>query len=190
MIWQNAYVADTVILLRGVNVGGHRIIPMQELRDLLGRSGFGNVETLLQSGNAIVDAGAQTADETEVAIADLLERQYEVRIDIHARQTPEWARLRETAPLEELRRTMPSRVLVTFFRQPIPSEYVDALRAFAKDGEVVEVAGRELYTAYPNGISNSKLDRMPGWSKVAAGGTARNWNTVQKIQTRLEARAA
>jgi len=44
-----AYVA----LFRGINVGGKHILPMQDLRDILGALGCENVRTYIQSGNAV-----------------------------------------------------------------------------------------------------------------------------------------
>jgi len=34
-----------IALLRGINVGGHKKVPMAELRELLTKSGFKNVKT-------------------------------------------------------------------------------------------------------------------------------------------------
>ena len=45
-----------VALLRGINVGGHRKVPMARLREVLGEAGFADVATYLQSGNAVVTA--------------------------------------------------------------------------------------------------------------------------------------
>ena len=42
-----------IALLRGINVGGHKKVPMAELRALLSKSGFENVQTYIQSGNVI-----------------------------------------------------------------------------------------------------------------------------------------
>jgi len=44
-----------ILLIRGINVGGNNIIPMQDLRDRLGASGYVNVRTYIQSGNIILD---------------------------------------------------------------------------------------------------------------------------------------
>jgi len=47
-----------VILLRAVNVGGYGKLSMADLRKTLSSLGFKNVETYIQSGNAIVDANS------------------------------------------------------------------------------------------------------------------------------------
>ena len=45
-----------IALLRGVNVGKGKRVPMAELRDLLSGLGFAEVTTLLNSGNAVFRA--------------------------------------------------------------------------------------------------------------------------------------
>ena len=45
-----------IVLLKGINVGGHKKVPMAELRDLLTQLGFENVLTYIQSGNIILNA--------------------------------------------------------------------------------------------------------------------------------------
>tara|TARA_R110002049_G_scaffold30345_1_gene103945 strand:- start:8793 stop:9200 length:408 start_codon:yes stop_codon:yes gene_type:complete len=42
-----------IALLRGINVGGHKKIPMANLRELLSKPDLKNVQTYIQSGNVI-----------------------------------------------------------------------------------------------------------------------------------------
>ena len=59
-----------VALLRGVNVNGHRRVPMADLRRLTERLGHADVATYVQSGNVV-----PTAQEPEpVVVAAGLER--------------------------------------------------------------------------------------------------------------------
>ncbi|MDO5656670.1 MAG: DUF1697 domain-containing protein [Flavobacteriaceae bacterium] len=44
-----------VAFLRGINVGGHRKIKMEDLRKLVEKLGFKNVKTYIQSGNLIFE---------------------------------------------------------------------------------------------------------------------------------------
>jgi uncharacterized protein (DUF1697 family) len=43
-----------VVLLRGINVGGHNKVPMGALKSCLEEDGFADVRTYIQSGNVIV----------------------------------------------------------------------------------------------------------------------------------------
>jgi uncharacterized protein (DUF1697 family) len=49
-----------VALLRGINVGKAKRVAMGELRETMQGLGYENVRTLLNSGNAVFDAGAGT----------------------------------------------------------------------------------------------------------------------------------
>ncbi|MBP7775200.1 MAG: DUF1697 domain-containing protein [Candidatus Saccharimonadales bacterium] len=46
-----------VALLRGINVGGNRKVPMAELRHVFENRGFADVSTYINSGNVIFSAG-------------------------------------------------------------------------------------------------------------------------------------
>ena len=52
-----------VALLRGVNLGGHKKINMEQLRKSLERMGFEDVQTYIQSGNVIFKTGAVSTAE-------------------------------------------------------------------------------------------------------------------------------
>ena len=41
--------SNYIILIRGINVGGHKKVPMAELRELLTKSSFQGVKTYIQS---------------------------------------------------------------------------------------------------------------------------------------------
>ena len=60
---------------------------------------------------------------------------------------------------------------------------VTALQAAAKAGpERVRASGAHLYIVYPEGIGRSKLTNVAIEKALAVRGTARNWNTVLKLQ--------
>ncbi len=56
----NRYVA----FLRGINVGGHKKVPMQQLHECMTEMGFTKIKTLLASGNVVFEA--EHADRTEL----------------------------------------------------------------------------------------------------------------------------
>lgn len=56
-----AALSRLALLLRAINVGGHKQVSMQDLRRVLCEIGFEGVATLLQSGNAVFAAPARPA---------------------------------------------------------------------------------------------------------------------------------
>ncbi len=48
-----------IALLRGINVGGHNIIKMADLKSLLESMGLNSVKTYIQSGNVLFESDEQ-----------------------------------------------------------------------------------------------------------------------------------
>ena len=60
-----------IVLLRAVNVGGYGKLAMADFRKLLEELGFKNVETYIQSGNAVFDAKGSAATVAKLISAAL-----------------------------------------------------------------------------------------------------------------------
>src|SRR5204863_8053061 len=62
-----------VVLLRGINLGPNRRVPMAELRELFATADFADVRTYVQSGNVVLSSDAppqELADQSERLIAE------------------------------------------------------------------------------------------------------------------------
>jgi uncharacterized protein (DUF1697 family) len=160
------------VLLRGVNVGGNRKVPMAELRPLLEDLGFTQVKTLLQSGNAVLLGEGDVAAKVERALAE----RYGVEIRCLALTREELQAAADGDPLTDLADNGSRAVVMWLFDDIDDPEPVEAL-----DPGRIAVRGRLVYQWCPDGISNSPdvaaLIRKQ-W-KVAT--TARNRNTVEKL---------
>ena len=164
--------ATHVALLRGINVGGHRIVSMAELRAGFARAGLKDVETLSVSGNVVF-----TAEKT----SGLEERLSKLAgTDVIVRTRAEWLKIVDANPFPDEAKSDPSRLLVMFLdRRP------DAAPFEWPGPETMKASGRELYIYYPTGAGRSKLTGTLIEKKLALRGTARNWNTVLKIAQML-----
>ena len=164
------------LLLRGVNVGGNRKVPMAELRELLDGLGFTQVKTLLQSGNAVFAADGPAAAVAEAAEAALAER-YGVEIRCLALTREELQAALEDNPFAAVADNG-SRMVVGWLFGPAPT---GARGPEELDPERIAVRGGLFYQWCPDGISNSPdvaAFLRKEW-KVAV--TARNRNTVEKL---------
>ncbi|WP_181784400.1 DUF1697 domain-containing protein [Pseudonocardia pini] len=166
--------AGYAVLLRGVNVGGNRKVPMAELREILAGLGYTQVRTLLQSGNAVL-----AADEPAAAVATRLEEALRERYGADIRclaLTRE--ELRAAAEGNPLTGDNGSRMVVMWLFDDAPA---DAPGPEQLDPDRIAVRGRLVYQWCPEGISNSPdvaAYLRKEW-KVAV--TARNRNTVEKL---------
>ncbi|MEC5217406.1 uncharacterized protein (DUF1697 family) [Actimicrobium sp. GrIS 1.19] len=76
-------------LLRGVNVGKAKRVPMAEFRALLGELGYTNVATLLSSGNAVFQATKGTPAKHAADIADAIASTLKVDVPVIVKSTKE-----------------------------------------------------------------------------------------------------
>jgi uncharacterized protein (DUF1697 family) len=83
-------------------------------------------------------------------------------------------------PLKAEAKKDPSRMIVSFFREPLDKAAVKAAQAAIVGPEIVRCDGRHLYMYYPDGQANSKAGAVVG-KILRVQGTARNWNTVLKL---------
>ncbi len=175
-----------VALLRGINVGGHNLVAMSDLRDLLGDLGFVSAKPLLQSGNLVFTSDRGTGAGLERRLEKETAKRLSVSVDYVVRSAEEWEKIVARNPFPKQANDDPSHLLVMFLKTAPPVERVDALRASIRGPEVLRSDGKQLYVVYPDGVGRSKLTGTLIERKLGSRGTARNWNTVLKLAALCE----
>jgi len=171
-----------IALLRGINVGGNKMVAMADLKKALAALGFTDVSTLLQSGNAVFCGKAAKSVALEALLEKELAKRLKVTCDVHVRTAEEWSAIIAANPFEKEAKEDPGHLLVTVYRQPLDTTRVAALETAITGPERLRADGRTLYMTYPDGVGNSKAAILAG--KMLGPGTARNWNTVLKLAAR------
>ncbi|WP_030713673.1 DUF1697 domain-containing protein [Streptomyces sp. NRRL F-2580] len=169
-------------LLRGINVGGSKKVPMAELRSVLEELGHGDVQTYLQSGNAVFSS----VERDPAALARELETAIEARFGFRvACLVVDGAYLRAVAgacpfPAAELEG---KQLHATFFSEQPGAERFAALDQASYLPEEYRLGDRVLYLYAPDGLGRSKLAEALARPAVVKGidVTTRNWNTVAKL---------
>jgi uncharacterized protein (DUF1697 family) len=175
-----------VALLRGVNVGGNKMVSMAELRVALEKMGLSDVRTVLQSGNVVFRSTARAGAPLEQSLEKELEKQLKCQADVHIRTAVEWKDVVVRNPFADEAMRDPGHLLVMFFKAPLDKVKVKALQGAIIGRERVHADGRHLYAVFPDGTGNSKLLPMID-RKLGARGTGRNWNTVLKLSALCQA---
>ena len=175
-----------VALLRAVNVGGSAVLRMADLTSLVANLGYVTPKTLLQSGNIVFEPRAAGRRETTGQIEARLETDLQARLTltsaVFVRTATEWTDLVVANPFTEEAGSDPSHLLLMLLKDAPPASAVNALQASIKGRERVRAHGRQLYMVYPDGVGHSKLTHAIVERALATTGTARNWNTVLKLQ--------
>lgn len=168
-------------LLRGVNVGGNKIIKMEELRALCESLGLSRAQTLLQSGNVVFQSPERDREKLAKRIERGIQKAFDFEARVVVRTSADLRRVIKGNPFRPAETPNLSSLLVMFFDgKPEARAFAD-LRSFYKGPEEMHLAGQELYVHYCNGVGKSKLTNDLIQRKLKVIGTARNWNTVQKL---------
>jgi uncharacterized protein (DUF1697 family) len=170
-----------IALLRGINVGGRKIVAMSDLRELLGALGFARVRSLLQSGNLVFESTGRNGAALERLLETETAKRMKVSIDYLVRTRDEWQAAIDRNPFTDAAERDPSHLVVMFLKTAPKSQNVLALQATIKGPEVIKALGKQLYVIYPAGIGQSKLTHTLIERKLGTRGTGRNWNTILKL---------
>ncbi|MDC0722440.1 DUF1697 domain-containing protein [Nannocystis bainbridge] len=169
-----------IALLRGINVGGTRKVPMADLRALCGELGLTAVQTYIQSGNVVFTANGSTA-EHEAALEQGLTRVFGLQIDVMVRTADQWEQLAAGNPLRAAAEAEANLVLLGVPKRPPRPDAAAELLERATAGERVVAAGDVLWFHYPQGAGRTKLSPAVIDRLVGSPVTARNWRTVLQL---------
>jgi uncharacterized protein (DUF1697 family) len=168
-----------VAMLRGINLGPNRRVPMAELRALFTDAGYEDVRTYVQSGNIVLSSSQSTAA-LEGEAQRLISERFGFDVPVIARTRKQLAAVVKLNPLGDVADD-PKRYQVSFLSEELAPDVVAALQGAVAPSERLVVRPRELYAWHPEGVARSKL-----WNSLAGKGlgvtaTARNWTTVNTL---------
>ena len=165
------------VLLRAVNLGRTNRLAMSDLRCILLDAGCTDVQTVLQSGNAVCSS-SRTPEALAALVASGLRDVMHKDIGVIVRNAAYIAGVVAANPFSD-RSPDGAYVGVTFLTQQPDASVVDA--AGPPDG--IALGDRAIYTYAPLLVEA----RFPDWTKLLRQTvTGRNWRTTTRILRALE----
>ena len=173
--------ARLVALLRGINVGGHKKVPMARLREVLDAAGFEDVRTYVQSGNVVLSAPPRRSPATVGReIEKAIEAEFGFDVAVVMRTRDEIASLVQEDPLGDVA-TNPTYRIVVFLAEELDRSLLAGVDPDEFAPEAYLVREREIVMWAPNGQRDSRLVKTLTEKRTGVVGTARNWRTVEKL---------
>jgi uncharacterized protein (DUF1697 family) len=170
-----------IALLRGINVSGHRMIKMDELKKMLGDLNFTNIRTYIQSGNIIFDSEKNNSAYLEKQIEEKILNHFDFHVPVVIRTRAELDHIHNNNPFLGKRSEPTDKLHVTFFpEEPEPDHLKKIERHLFLPDEFIE-SGREVYLFCPNGYGRTKLTNQFFESKLKLMATTRNWRTIETL---------
>jgi len=171
--------ARFVALLRGVNVGRAKRVPMADWRALLESLGHTNVRTVLNSGNAVFDGRAGDPAAHARRLRAALARVMQADLPVIVKTAAEMAAVEAGNPFADVA-TEASRLLVAFAPDAAALQSLAPIGALVRKPERFHLGAQAAYLWCPAGI----LEAAAAKSLLGRAGqalTTRNWATVVKL---------
>ena len=178
--------AAYIMLLRGINVGGHHKVPMGELKTLLKKEGFSQLTTLLNSGNVIGCISAGSVEDITGKVEKLLEKHFGFSIPALIRKAHKFQEMVADDPFNDITLTKDLRFYVTFLQRPQQQQVLD-IPWISEDRSfrIIKSTPTEIYSVLD--ITKGKTTKGMEILKKTYGKniTTRNWKTLLKINKAL-----
>lgn len=169
-----------IALLRAINVGGARIIKMEELRGHFAIRGLSNIVTYIQSGNVLFDNKETDKD----LLCDKIEKKllkvlgYEVTVIL--RSTDEMRQVVKNDPFKKTRRET-DKYYVVFLKNTPGKELAKNVISLNNQVDTFHIIGDDLYWLCRKEHGESIVTSSFFEKKLKVLATNRNWNTVNKV---------
>jgi uncharacterized protein (DUF1697 family) len=173
-----------VSLFRGINVGGHKAIRMDELKELHESLGLKDVVTYIQSGNVVFTSDNADLAQLPGQIEDGFAQKFGFHVNVIVRTSAE---LRDIIANNPFQAKQESKWVVVLFlaTRPDSTAQEDLQKTYVGPEELC-IIGQEVYIYYPNGIGRSKLSHTFIEKKLKTNATGRNWNTILQLQKMIQ----
>lgn len=169
------------VFLRGINVGGHNVVSMADLRRAFEALGFESVKTYIQSGNVFFEtkraSRAQIAKQIGAALQDLVGSE----VPLSLRTVSELEALAQSDPFGGAHIVPGDHLFVSFLPEPPRTVPPMPLWSSTRDVELLVVRGADVLSlghAYRGhfGFPNAFIEKQFGMPA-----TTRNWHTFLKM---------
>ncbi|MGE8203060.1 DUF1697 domain-containing protein [Heyndrickxia sp. NPDC080065] len=167
-----------IALLRGINVGGHNIVKMADLKNFFESLGLDKVKTYIQSGNVLFES-SEEIDLLQRKIEDEFPATFGFPVNVILRTAKQMEQIIKDCPFPTDHLLEGESVHISFLADLPSEEGINHLENFKNDIDKYQIVGKEVYLFFGQSIRNSKLATQ--LKKLDVPITDRNWKTVNKL---------
>jgi uncharacterized protein (DUF1697 family) len=174
-----------VALLRGINVGGNRKVPMKELHAVAIKAGLKQVATYINSGNLVFDAGKTSPEDVTARLEKAIQKHFGFAVDVIVRTEKQWKLYASKRPFPDAAELRPNLLMIGLSKLPLPKNVGGLLSERVSENERVKIVGNAIWVDFADGAGRSKLTPALFDKAVGSPVTLRNWRTVMKLAEML-----
>lgn len=165
-------------MLRGINVGGQKLIKMEDLKQLYVSWGFENVQTYIQSGNVIFDSSGKNISGLAKKIEKNIKSSFGFEVNVLIRTKEDFLNIIRDNPF---RADKIENIYITFLSETPLKIPFDEINKVKDATEKYFFSEKEIYLFCPNGYGKTKLSNNYFEKKLKVFATTRNLKTINKL---------
>jgi uncharacterized protein (DUF1697 family) len=170
-----------ISILRGINVSGHRMIKMNDLKALCAELGFQQVQTYIQSGNIIFLHRKADPQKLSARLKQAIAQKFDFDVPVITLARKELDEVIQANPFIQDPSKDPKFLHVTFLSEKGDPSAFDLLAAADYQPDCLALRSRSIYLYCPGGYGTSKLTNGFFERKLKITATTRNWKTTQEL---------
>ena len=178
-----------ISLLRGINISGHKLIRMDDLKVLCAELGFSNIQTYIQSGNVVFQYEKVELKVLEKAMTEIIRQKYGFDVPVVVKEHEALKQIVASNPFLSDTSKDVSKIYITFLSEPPDQQRYDQMGEGQHFEEDYRLYGDAMYIYCPNGYGNTKLSTNFLESKLKLAATSRNWKTTSQLLKMADALA-
>jgi uncharacterized protein (DUF1697 family) len=172
----NTYIA----LLRGINVGGHALVSMKELKACFEELGFRDVSTYINSGNIIFKDSRRNIPKLVQLIESGIKAHRKMDIRVIVKSQREMAAICKKIPREWVTDQEMRTDVMFLWKEVDTPEAIAAIPTNPNVDRLVRANGAVIWNVTRKDYNKSKLPKIIG-TRLYKNMTARNANTTRKL---------
>ena len=167
-----------IALIRGINVGGHKKVPMAILRDVLNKAGFKEVKTYIQSGNVIFKSSEEKCKTLEYTVQKAIEFHFGFLVPVIVKTKEELQAIFDSCVFLGKKKSKSYFILLDNIPNP---ELVKEVQSITFENEEFSIVNNCLYFYSSTGYGRTKFNTQSFEKKLMVAATSRNYNTLNKL---------
>lgn len=171
-----------ISILRGINVGGQRKVPMTVLKSLYEELKFKDIISYIQSGNIIFQTNQNITEQILAAkIHKKISEKFNFDVPVIVRTIQEMESIIAKNPFLKMQNIDLEKLHVTFLEEVPGQNDLQNIEKYDYSPDKFIIINKEIFLYCPGGYGKTKLSNNFFENKLKLRATTRNWKTVNKL---------
>jgi uncharacterized protein (DUF1697 family) len=170
-----------LVLLRGINVSGTKMIKMENLKKSLEEIGYTNVRTYIQSGNVFIDCEEESANKIAFVTKQQIFKTFGFDVPCIVLSKNNLQDCLKNNPFLKEKNCDTKKLYVAFVSKNLTDQSIHDLKISAIKPDEVAMDENKIFIKYFDNPAKTRLDANYIEKKLTLHATIRNWNTVNKL---------